>query len=961
MLNIGDVTFGLEAHTGGLDRAMHKLRQFEGAVDRVARSQADGANKTARAMLSQERAIKTAYQQTLNLQQALQRLNADPAALNSTTAAFQRLTNAMATGQLTTVQFARAQDAFRASVGQTQRHIRDLGRRAKQGAGDTHKFSEVLRNLQSASVLAVGPLSGIGARITAIGSIATRSTGPMLALVAGVTAFTVSAIGASVAAVKARMEFDRIDSTLRIATGSATGAAVEFDYVTRISRQLGTQLDITAKSYGKLSAAAANSNMTIGEVRELFEGVSTAAAAMKLSTEQTEGAFRAFEQMLSKGTVQAEELRGQLAERIPGAFGLAAKAMGVTTQRLNEMLENGEVLAEDLLPKLAKVLKDTFGDEAARSADRLQGNINKLKTAFFQLSMQIDKTFGISKLWNDIIKGTTILVDDLTTALNRLANAGPKSAQKGLEQTQNILRQLKELDGQGPIQKDFALKELDAAKAKYQELAKELTKLSIQKKHGIEGFWDKLTGKDVDKDMARITIQMDRWKHVIQELLNAYHSAGEGNRGKDPFGPFRSEAITGALADIENLRMEADLLAQGFDKAFVARKLQVKEFSDELRKAGENTTVVANMTKSYEAALIDIETAHKRIETAAAFKKAQEEVASVKYEADLLAKGFDKAFISRSQQIREMTAELLSSGIAMAEVTRLTTELEAALISIEQSAKRAEISKAIKETTSSIEKLERETALVAAGFDETFVKRRVHVQEMAESLLAMGVAMEDVQRLVTRWEEADDASTRLNARLEAQKKIFDELGEIGTSAMDSILDGIFDVMDGTKSMGELFSDVISNMLQDVTRFFANSFMNEQFGGSGNFFGQLFSGMMGASAGQSAGEQALVAAATGRRAKGGPVQGGKTYWVGERGPELFTAPSNGMIAPHSQPQVNVIIINNTEAQVSQKETRSGDQINMEIMIDNVTAKNLANPASRTNKALRGTMSKAPKIR
>jgi hypothetical protein len=36
---------------------------------------------------------------------------------------------------------------------------------------------------------------------------------------------------------------------------------------------------------------------------------------------------------------------------------------------------------------------------------------------------------------------------------------------------------------------------------------------------------------------------------------------------------------------------------------------------------------------------------------------------------------------------------------------------------------------------------------------------------------------------------------------------------------------------------------------------------------------------------------------GRRANGGPVGAGKTYLVGERGPELFTATSNGMIIPN----------------------------------------------------------------
>ncbi|WHO39132.1 phage tail length tape measure family protein [Sphingobium sp. AP49] len=39
--------------------------------------------------------------------------------------------------------------------------------------------------------------------------------------------------------------------------------------------------------------------------------------------------------------------------------------------------------------------------------------------------------------------------------------------------------------------------------------------------------------------------------------------------------------------------------------------------------------------------------------------------------------------------------------------------------------------------------------------------------------------------------------------------------------------------------------------------------------------------------------------SGARAAGGPVMGGKTYLVGERGPELFRAPSSGTIVPNSR--------------------------------------------------------------
>jgi hypothetical protein len=45
--------------------------------------------------------------------------------------------------------------------------------------------------------------------------------------------------------------------------------------------------------------------------------------------------------------------------------------------------------------------------------------------------------------------------------------------------------------------------------------------------------------------------------------------------------------------------------------------------------------------------------------------------------------------------------------------------------------------------------------------------------------------------------------------------------------------------------------------------------------------------------------AAAPAVAGARASGGPVSGGKTYLVGEQGPELFTAPTSGEIVPNDR--------------------------------------------------------------
>ena len=66
--------------------------------------------------------------------------------------------------------------------------------------------------------------------------------------------------------------------------------------------------------------------------------------------------------------MQAEELRGQIGERLPGAFALFAKAVGKTPAELDKALEKGEVTVEDFV-KFTKSLFERFGETPKEIAD----------------------------------------------------------------------------------------------------------------------------------------------------------------------------------------------------------------------------------------------------------------------------------------------------------------------------------------------------------------------------------------------------------------------------------------------------------------------------------------------------------------------------------------------------------------------------------------------------------------
>ena len=182
---------------------------------------------------------------------------------------------------------------------------------------------------------------------------------------------------------EASIKVDVLNNRLKYSEGDSGAAGERFDYLANISNKLGLSLDSVAQGYTTIAAASKGTIIEGETTRKTFEGISSAAATLGLTGEQTEGALLAVSQMISKGKVSAEELRGQLGERLPGAFQLAAKAMGMTTGELDKFMADGKLMAEDFLPKFAEQLNNTFGGSAAENINTVGGAAAIAKNEFF--------------------------------------------------------------------------------------------------------------------------------------------------------------------------------------------------------------------------------------------------------------------------------------------------------------------------------------------------------------------------------------------------------------------------------------------------------------------------------------------------------------------------------------------------------------------------------------------------
>ena len=228
------------------------------------------------------------------------------------------------------------------------------------------------------------------------------------------------------------IQFESLQNAMNAASGGAKEGAASMAFIRSESDRLGLNLVSTADSFKSFLGAARTTKLTSEEIRNVFTSVSEASAVMGISAEQSSGAFMALQQMLSKGTVQAEELRGQLGERIPGAFEYAAQAMGVTTRELGKMLEQGQVVAEDFVPKFADVLRNQFAKDvpaaaasARASMERFGNSITDLKlviaeSGLLEFLTQLAKvaTTGFKALGNTIKESLSTSMKDATASNN---------------------------------------------------------------------------------------------------------------------------------------------------------------------------------------------------------------------------------------------------------------------------------------------------------------------------------------------------------------------------------------------------------------------------------------------------------------------------------------------------------------------------------------------------------------
>jgi tape measure domain-containing protein len=199
------------------------------------------------------------------------------------------------------------------------------------------------------------------------------------------------------------VEFEAMKNSFTAVLHSSTDANKALAELRDTADTLGINFQKLTENFLRVEAAGKAAGFTADATKAIFEGVAVASTAMQLSTAETSRVFTAFEQVMSKGVLSAEEIRRQLGNALPGAFALTARALGVSTSELEKMFRAGQVLSNEALPKIAAEMVKTFGPAAVANVTSTRAEFARFENQMFDIKKAIGD--GLKPVVLDIIRG----------------------------------------------------------------------------------------------------------------------------------------------------------------------------------------------------------------------------------------------------------------------------------------------------------------------------------------------------------------------------------------------------------------------------------------------------------------------------------------------------------------------------------------------------------------------------
>jgi tape measure domain-containing protein len=244
-----------------------------------------------------------------------------------------------------------------------------------------------------------------------------RSLRGMVGLVGGVGLAAVAATAAR-AFIGTADSVTQVNNQLRLAEGSAGGAASAYGRLFAIAQQSRLSFTDLAGTYARISRSTSELGISQQRLLGITQAIGNAVAVSGSSAEAANAALMQLGQGLSSGALRGDELNSVM-EQTPRLARAIADGLGVTTGELRKMGEQGELTAQKIIGALESQA-GVLNKELAGTVSTFAQAMTQLGNAATLLVGQVNKATGASGAAGGLVKG---FARDLQAASEAMAIA----------------------------------------------------------------------------------------------------------------------------------------------------------------------------------------------------------------------------------------------------------------------------------------------------------------------------------------------------------------------------------------------------------------------------------------------------------------------------------------------------------------------------------------------------------
>lgn len=256
-------------------------------------------------------------------------------------------------------------------------------------------------------------------------------------------AFAGAAVGAQISGLRQQLaataDYAAQISKLQIALRGVAGDQSEYTRAIQaaasVTARLNVPQEVAISGITRLSAAVKGAGGSVTDAELVFKNVTSAIKATGGGAEDVQGAITAMVQVFSKGKVSAEELSGQLGERLPGAVTMFAEANKMSLPELQDALKKGEVGLNELM-KFVEALGARFNGTALQIASSSADAGARLTVAFNQMKLEVGK--ALQPIGAEFQNAFAEFLTDITPSLIEAAKAVASGLKLILDNAKNI-------------------------------------------------------------------------------------------------------------------------------------------------------------------------------------------------------------------------------------------------------------------------------------------------------------------------------------------------------------------------------------------------------------------------------------------------------------------------------------------------------------------------------------------